>query len=159
MCEVSPAGDLQFQIDKREFDVFILCRNALDIEAHSTQACCQDSNHASTVLNLNTQANWVRPFYDIIPMERDQTVRLLSEFHEITTAVPVDHEPFFLAEVALDWVAGQRTATFGVGHAHAFGAPDAQRCAFAADHGFVLGVCQLRHNDVRQGITKCNVDK
>ena len=68
VCEVRPTSDLQLQIDKGKFDVFILCCNALDIQTHGTQARCQDSNHASTVLNLNTQANRVRPLYDIIPV-------------------------------------------------------------------------------------------
>ena len=55
--EVGPTGHGQLQIDKGEFDVFVLCGDSFNVKTHSTQTRRENCNHAPAVLDLDPQAN------------------------------------------------------------------------------------------------------
>jgi hypothetical protein len=84
-------ADLKLQVDKGEFDILVLCGNALDIEANGAEAGRQDSDHTAAVFYLNSEAYWIIPFHRLVPVKGNQPVSLLSHFQKIAATIPVHH--------------------------------------------------------------------
>ena len=70
------AADLKLQIDKGEFDILVLCGNALDIEANGAESCCQNGDHAAAIFNLYSETDRIISLHWDEVVERNYPVGL-----------------------------------------------------------------------------------
>ena len=140
--------DLQFQIDKGEFDIFVLCGDTLDIEANGAEACRQNGNHAAAIFYLYSESDGIVSLHYFVPVEGNQPVRLVSHLQQVAAAIPVHHQSLLLPEIALNRVARQWAAAFGIGDTHALRATDTQCGRLASDGGVVAGAGEMRDGNM-----------
>ena len=85
------AANLQLEIDKGELNIFVLCGNALDVEADRAESRREDGNHPATIFDLHPEPHRVAALNHFIPVQLDEPVRLLTHFQKVAAVVTMHH--------------------------------------------------------------------
>jgi hypothetical protein len=155
--EVSPTADLKLQVYKSELHIFVLCGDALDIQANGAKPRGQYGNHAAAIFYLYAQAHRVGSL-DLSSQCKEISRRAARAIPTGFGKCPDAPSTPFLGRGSPEWHHRAADSSTWHSYAHTFGAADAEGSGFASDHRVFTGLCEMGHHDMWQGIAQRHVD-